>query len=424
MAAETVRNVPAEGVPYFTPAQEPPAGTFIGDGTSPKLFSPLRIRGVTFQNRVFLAPLCQYSAENGHATDWHLTHLGGIIQRGPGLSIVEATAVQPHGRITPEDMGLWEDGQIEPLKRIVTFAHSQSQKIGIQLAHAGRKASTMAPWLGFDNKAGEEVGGWPDQVVAPSAIAYNAHTAVPKALTGDEIQEIKQAFVDAAKRAVKAGFDVIEVHSAHGYLLHSFLSPISNRRTDQYGGSFENRTRLLVEIVEAVRGVIPQDMPLFVRISGTDWFEFDKSSDNPFPESWTVAQSARLAGLLAEKGVDLLDVSSGGLHPAASKTLIQPGPGYQAPLAQEIKKSVGDKLLVSTVGGIDNGKLAEELLQSGLDVVMAGRWFQKNPGLVAKFADDIGADVQMATQIGWGFGGRGSARARRAKKQASGDGKL
>ncbi|KAI1109271.1 hypothetical protein F5Y14DRAFT_444795 [Nemania sp. NC0429] len=421
MAAHIVHNVAAEGIPYFTPAQETPAGAFIGDGTAPKLFSPLKIRGVTFQNRVFLAPLCQYSAENGYATDWHLTHLGGIIQRGPGLSIVEATAVQPNGRITPQCTGLWEDGQIEPFKRIVTFAHSQNQKIAIQLAHAGRKASTLAPWLGLDSGAAKEAGGWPDDVVAPSAIAFSSNNPSPRALTIDEIEELKQAFVDASKRAVKAGFDVIEIHSAHGYLLHEFLSPISNKRTDQYGGSFENRTRLLLEVAEAVRAVIPQDMPLFVRVSGTDWFEFDKSPENPFPESWTVAQSARLAGLLAEKGVDLLDVSSGGVHPATLKALIQPGFGYQAPFAQEIKKVVGDKIHVSAVGGINNGPQAEELLQSGLDVVMSGRWFQKNPGLVAQFADEIGVEVAMAHQIGWGFGGRALAKARRAKKLAAED---
>ncbi|KAI1193532.1 hypothetical protein F5X97DRAFT_34535 [Nemania serpens] len=421
MATEIVRNVAAKGVPYFTPAQEPPAGAFIGEDTSPKLFTPLKIRGVTLQNRLLLAPMCQYSAENGYATDWHLTHLGGIIQRGPGLSIVEATAVVPEGRITPEDTGLWEDGQIEPFKRIVTFAHSQNQKIAIQLAHAGRKASTTAPWLGLDSTASKEVGGWPDQIVGPSAIAYSANGPVPKALTVDGIHEVKQAFVDASIRAVKAGFDVIEIHSAHGYLLHSFLSPISNQRTDQYGGSFENRTRFLLEVVEAVREAVPQDMPVFVRISGTDWFEFDTSADNLFPESWTVAQSAQLSILLAEKGVDLVDVSSGGAHPAAPKSLIQSGPGYQAPFAQEIKKAVGDKLLVSSVGAINNGKLAEELLQSGLDAVMSARWFLRDPGLVVQFANDVGADVQMANQIGWGFGGRASARARRAKKQALAD---
>ncbi|KAI8627954.1 hypothetical protein F5Y19DRAFT_440524 [Xylariaceae sp. FL1651] len=418
MASEIPRNVPAPGVPYFTPAQEPPSGTALGDGNTSKLFTPLTIRGVTFQNRLFLAPLCQYSAENGRATDWHLTHLGGIIQRGPGLSIVEATGVQPHGRITPQDLGLWEDGQIEPLRRITTFAHSQNQKIGIQLAHAGRKASTMAPWLAIEATTPKELGGWPDQVCGPSAIPFAAHNPVPKAMTLDDIKELKQAFVDACKRAVTAGFDVIEIHSAHGYLLHSFLSPVSNRRTDQYGGSFENRTRLLLEIVEGAREVIPKEMPLFVRVSATDYFEFSESSENPFPESWTVAQSAQLASLLAEKGVDLLDVSSGGVHPDQFR-LIQPGPGYQAKFSQEIKKAVGDKILVSAVGGIKNGKLAEELLQSGLDVVMAGRWFQKNPGLVYEFADDIGANVKMANQIGWGFGGRGSARAKAAKKATS-----
>ncbi|KAI0147810.1 hypothetical protein GGR57DRAFT_475900 [Xylariaceae sp. FL1272] len=416
MIPEGARNAAQDGIPYFTPAQTPPSGTFIGEGAAPKLFTPLTVRGVTFQNRLFLAPLCQYSAENGYATDWHLTHLGGITQRGPGLTFVEATGVQPHGRITPEDVGLWEDGQIEPLQRIVTFAHSQNQKIGIQLAHAGRKASTLAPWLPVQGTASKDVDGWPDNVYAPSAIPFSEDGIVPRAMTESDIQDFKQAFVDACKRAVKAGFDVIEIHSAHGYLLHSFLSPVSNQRTDKYGGSFENRTRLLLEVAEETRKVIPKEMPLFVRISATDYFEFDESSDNPFPESWTVAQSAKVAGLLADRGVDLLDVSSGGAHPTAFK-LLQTGPGYQAKFSQEIKKIVGDKILVAAVGGIKNGKLAEELLQSGLDVTFAGRWFQKNPGLVYEFADDIGADVKMANQIGWGFGGRGSAKANKAKQQ-------
>ncbi|KAI1173030.1 hypothetical protein F4777DRAFT_559324 [Nemania sp. FL0916] len=418
MAPEIIPNPAAHGIPYYTPAQDPPAGSSLSSPPVHKLFTRLVIRGVRFPNRLFLAPLCQYSASNGHATDWHLTHLGGILQRGPGLSIVEATAVQARGRITPEDTGLWLDSQIPPLHRIVTFAHSQGQKIGIQLAHAGRKASTVAPWLAGETTAAQEVGGWPGDVRGASAVPFSEKNPVPKVLSVEEIGEIKKAFVDASRRAVQAGFDVIEIHSAHGYLLHSFLSPVSNRRTDRYGGSFENRTRFLLETVEAVREAIPKDMPLFVRISATDWFESDKSAENPFKESWTVAQSARLAPLLAEKGVDLLDVSSGGIHPAAFRA-IQSKPGYQAPFAQEIKKAVGDKLLVSSVGGINNGKLAEELLQSGLDVVMAGRWFQKNPGLVSEFADSLGANVKMANQIGWGFGGRGSARAAKAQKQAS-----
>jgi 2,4-dienoyl-CoA reductase-like NADH-dependent reductase (Old Yellow Enzyme family) len=405
MAQESIDVKPASGISYFTPAQEPASGTQLNGST--KLFTPLTIRGVTFQNRLFLPPLCQYSGKNGYANDWHLTHLGGIIQRGPGLVIMEATAVQPVGRITPQDLGLWEDGQIEPLKRITEFAHGQNQKIAIQLAHAGRKASCVAPWLSANAVATKEVGGWPDEIVAPSAIPQEVVNPTPKALTLEDIEQLKKDWVEAAKRAVKAGFDVIEIHSAHGYLLHEFLSPVSNKRTDKYGGSFENRTRIVLEIAEDVRAAIPKEMPLFVRISATDWFEFDPNSKEEFPESWTVAQSAQLSSLLADRGVDLIDVSSGGIH-AKSATAIKSGPAYQVPFAQDIKKAVGDKILVSAVGGIKNGQLAEEVLQSGLDVVMAGRWFQKNPGLVYQFADELGVDVKMANQIGWGFGGRGN----------------
>ncbi|GKT56809.1 NADH-dependent flavin oxidoreductase [Colletotrichum tofieldiae] len=395
----------AKNAPYFTPEQDPVSGTAIGTTTGapiPKLFTPLTVRGLTFQNRLFLAPLCQYSAKDGYATDWHLTHLGGIIQRGPGLSIMESTAVQKEGRITPQDIGLWEDGQIDPLRRIIEFAHSQGQKIGIQLSHAGRKSSTVAPFLHMNATSSAEVGGWPDEVYAPSALRFNDTYPQPRAMTLEQIQGFKTAFVDAAKRAVKAGFDVVEIHAAHGYLIHQFLSPISNQRTDQYGGSWENRTRLVLEITDLVRAAIPTEMPLFVRISATDWFDNMKEE---FPESWTVADSCKLASILAEKGVDFLDVSSGGIHPLQS-TSIKGGPGYQAGFAKEIKKAVGDKMLVSAVGGITTGIMAEGFLQAGLDVIMCGRWFQKNPGLVYKYADELGVDVKMANQIGWGFGGR------------------
>ncbi|KAH6995099.1 hypothetical protein EDB80DRAFT_815207 [Ilyonectria destructans] len=405
----TIDNVSAKGVPYYTPVQEPASGTARGmkkDVELPKLFTPLTIRGLTFQNRLFLAPLCQYSAKDGYATDWHLTHLGGIIQRGPGLALMESTAVQKEGRITPHDIGLWEDGQIEPLKRIIDFAHSQNQKIGIQLSHAGRKSSTVPPFLHMNATATEEVGGWPNNVYAPSAIPFNDAYPQPKEMTVENINDFKVAFVEAAKRAVRAGFDVVEIHAAHGYLIHQFLSPISNQRKDQYGGSWENRTRLVLEITDLVREAIPEDMPLFVRISATDWFDNLKDE---FPESWTVKDSCKLAPLLAERGVDFLDVSSGGIHPKQS-TSIKSGPGYQAPFALEILEAARGKMIVSAVGGISTGKLAEELLRQGLDVIMCGRWFQKNPGLVYAYGDELGVDVKMANQIGWGFGGRGRKR--------------
>lgn len=404
MAKEVIDNIAAKGISYYTPAQEPPAGSQL-EGTA-KLFSPITIRGVTFPNRLWLAPLCQYSAQDGYANDWHLTHLGGIIQRGPGLTFVEATAVQKLGRITPQDLGLWEDGQIQPLKRITEFAHGQNQKIGIQLAHSGRKGSGVAPWLSVKAMAAKEVGGWPDDIVAPSAVSLeDGISTVPKALTQQDIEQLKKDFAEAARRAVEANFDVIEIHSAHGYLLHQFLSPVSNQRTDEYGGTFENRIRLLLEISDRIRATIPKTMPLLVRISGTDWFEFNDLKDE-FPDSWTIGQSAKLASLLADHGVDLVDVSSGGIHPK-SAIGIKSGPAYQAKLAQEIKQTVGDKILVSSVGGIKTGALAEEVLQSGIDVVMAGRWFQLNPGLAQAFADELGVKVRMANQIGWALQGRG-----------------
>ncbi|KAI0887046.1 NADPH dehydrogenase [Annulohypoxylon maeteangense] len=408
---KSIPNKPADGVPFFTPAQEPPAGTALNpqpDGSPiPKLFTPLKIRGVTFQNRIIVSPLCQYSAENGLHTLWHTTHLGGIVQRGPGLTIVEATAIQPRGRITPQDSGLWNNTQIGPLRQHVHFAHSQGQKIGIQLAHAGRKASTVAPWLSRGAVATHDVGGWPDDVVAPSAVAYADDHAVPRALSLAEIAEIKVDWRNAARRAVEAGFDVIELHCAHGYLLHSFLSPASNHRTDAYGGSFENRVRLVLELVDELRGVIPETMPLFVRISATDWLEDVEGYEG---DSWKLGEAARLAELLADKGVDVIDVSSGGNHPLQK---IKPGPGYQAPFAKAIKKAVGDKLLVMTVGSITSGKLAEKLLVGDvtddsppLDLVASGRLFQKNPGLVWTWAEELHTSIYIASQIGWGFGGR------------------
>ncbi|ETN39141.1 uncharacterized protein HMPREF1541_05364 [Cyphellophora europaea CBS 101466] len=400
-----IENKPAPGVPYFTPAQTPPAGTAANPQSNgsapPKLFQPLTIRGTTFQNRIFLSPLCQYSAENGYHTAWHHTHLGGILQRGPGLTMVEATSVTPQGRITPEDSGLWEDGQKEALRKTVEFAHSQGQKIGIQLGHAGRKASTVAPWLSSGATAVEAANGWPDDVWAPSAVAYNDQHPHPKAYTLEGIQQLKDAFVAAVRRAVDVGFDLIEIHAAHGYLLHEFLSPVSNQRTDHYGGSFANRARLTLEIVDLVRQTIPREMPLLVRISATDWLE----TVSEVRESWTQEQSADLAALLADHGVDLLDVSSGGLDPRAQ---MKGGPAYQAPFAKFIKARVGDKLLVTSVGSIDNGKLANELVtEGGLDAVFSGRWFQKNPSLVWQFAEELGVEINVASQMAWPFRGRG-----------------
>ncbi|KIH89751.1 NADPH dehydrogenase [Sporothrix brasiliensis 5110] len=414
-----IPNPAAKNVPFYTPEQDPPAGTGIppADGSAlPKLFTPLQIRSIKLPNRVWVSPMCQYSAHEGFHTPWHITHLGGMAQRGPGLLMVEATAVQANGRITPEDSGIWLDAHVDTLRKHVQFAHSQNALIGIQLAHAGRKASTVAPWLSSGATATVEVGGWPDDVVGPSDEPFNEHYPTPRSMSLAEIAQLKKDFVAGAHRAVSAGFDVIELHYAHGYLVSSFLSPAVNKRTDNYGGSFENRTRLALELVDEVRAVIPKTMPLFVRISATDWLDTNPEYAG---SSWTVDQSVQLAHLFAKRGVDVLDVSSGGNHVAQK---VNGGPGYQAPFAKQIKKSVGDALLVSAVGSIKTGTLVEELISGGkseddvpLDLIAAGRMFQKNPGLVWAWADDLGAHIQVAHQIGWGFGGRAAKKSDHAK---------
>lgn len=248
--------------------------------------------------------------------------------------------------------------------------------------------------------ATHELGGWPDDVYAPSAIAFNEQHAMPRAMTKEDIQDFKRAYVAAVKRALKVGFDAIEIHNAHGYLLHEFLSPVSNQRDDEYGGSFENRIRLTLEIVGLVREVIPDDMPLWLRISATDWLEETDLKD----QSWTVEDTVRLAKILAEHGVDVLDVSSGGNHPLQH---IHARPAYQSPFAKKVKEAVGDKLLVGTVGNITSGRLADTLLEEGLDIIAVGRPFQKNPGLVFAWADELDVAVRMPNQIRWGFSGRG-----------------
>lgn len=328
--------------------------------------------------------------------------------RGPGFMMVEATAVLPEGRISPEDSGLWKDSQIEPLRRVIEFAHSQSQKIGIQLAHAGRKASTVAPYISANDVATEKVGGWPDNVKGPTTTPYSPRLANPNAMTLQDIEDFKTAWVAAVKRAVKAGVDFIEIHSAHGYLLSSFLSPVTNTRTDQYGGagSFENRIRLPLEIAALTRANVPDTMPIFLRVSATDWLE-DVYPDKP---SWTIKESILFALALADAGsIDLLDVSSGGNHPDQKVRYLSNGDAaYQAPFAKAIKAAVGDRLAVGTVGSITEGKQANALLEAddGVDVVLVGRMFQKNPAVVWQFADDLGVSARAANQIRWGFVGR------------------
>lgn len=330
----------------------------------------------------------------------------------PGLMMVEATAVQSNGRITPEDSGIWLDAHVDTLKKHVDFAHSQNALIGIQLAHAGRKASTVAPWLSSGATAAEEVGGWPNDVVGPSDEAFDEHYPTPRSMSEADIAQVRKDFMSAARRAILAGFDIIELHFAHGYLVSSFLSPAVNKRTDQYGGSFENRTRLALELVDEAREAMPKEMPLFVRISATDWL--DTNPDWQGKPSWTVDDSVNLAKLLAQRGVDVLDVSTGGNH---SQQKVKGGSGYQAPFAKKIKAAVGSAMMVSTVGSIKTGHVAQTIIEGGkdaddtpLDLVAAGRMFQKNPGLVWAWADELDVKIHVAHQIGWGFGGRAAKK--------------
>lgn len=327
------------------------------------LLSPLTIRGVSFRNRIVMSPMCQYVAQDGFSDDWHLVHLGSRAVGGAGLICVEATAVTAQGRITPGDLGLWKDEHIEPLSRIVKFIHHMGSIAAIQLAHSGRKGSCLPPWQDQGRVMRPEEGGW--KVVAPSPIPFYDNDPVPQELDHSEIKEVIAAFIAAAKRAIQAGFKVIEVHSAHGYLLHSFLSPISNKRKDIYGGSLENRMRLLIEVVTELRKNIPEDMPLFVRISGTDWVE----------GGWDIEQSVQLARALKPLGVDLIDVSSGAIVPHAD---IPVGPGFQVPLSTRIRKE--SALMTGAVGLITEPNQANDIIISGsADLVFIGREMLRNP---------------------------------------------
>ena len=349
------------------------------------LFSPLTLRGVTFANRLWVSPMCQYSAPlDGIAREWHQVHIGSFATGGAGLIMMEATGVLPEGRISINCLGLWNDEQRDAYKPIVEFAHAMGTKIGIQLAHAGRKGSTMPP--GSDHPfASVAEGGW--SAPAPSEIPFGK-MPMPHAMSIEEIKNTVAAFGTAAKRAVEAGFDLVEIHAAHGYLIHQFLSPLSNARSDEYGGSFENRTRFLVQIVNAIRAVIPQSMTLFVRISATDWVE----------GGWDLPQSIELARVLKHIGVDLIDVSSGAL---SDKQQIPVGPGYQVPFASAIKAEA--EIPTSAVGMIHEAEFANEIVASGkADAVMAARTFLRNPRWALDVAHQLGADIQWVPQLKMG----------------------
>lgn len=409
-------NPAAQRVPYYFPEQKPAPGTALSlSNETPLLFQPLKLRSLTLNHRIGVSPLCQYSAEDGHLTDYHVAHLGQFALHGAGFAIIEATAIQPNGRITPQDSGLWKDSQIAPIKRIVDLYHGFGQHVGIQLAHAGRKASTVAPWAAapqlpgtWDNSnpakmrqsavAKAEDGGWPDNVVAPSSIIFGEGFVEPRELTIDEIKQYIIDFVSAAKRAVKAGVDMVEIHSAHGYLLTEFLSPRTNKRIDQYGGSFENRTRFLKEVVTAVRSAIPSTMPLWVRVSATEWAADEEGG-------WDIPDTIRLAKELSVLGVDVLDVSSGGNH--ATQKIPKTDPQYQTRIAGQIRKSLreaGLNMKIAAVGFITTAESARELVQpenngdAACDIILVGRQFMREPEWVLRVAHQLGVEAKWPNQ--------------------------
>ncbi len=345
------------------------------------LFDPLKIGNVELKNRLVVSPMCEYSSEDGFANDWHLVHLGSRAVGGAGLIFTEATAVSAEGRITPDDLGIWKDEHIEFLKRITTFIKQHGAVPGIQLAHAGRKASHLSPWKG-GKALGENEGAW--EALAPSALAFKEGEPLPKEMSKNNIHQLINNFTDAAKRAMSAGFKVIEIHAAHGYLINEFLSPLSNKRTDEYGGSFKNRIRILLEIVEVIRKVIKEETPLFVRISATDWVE----------GGWTEDDSVSLAKILKTKDVDLIDCSSGG---NSIEQKIPVKPLYQVPFSEKIKKETG--MLTGAVGLITTPEEAEGVLQNNqADLIIMARQFLREPYFPLHAAAQLGADVMWPVQ--------------------------
>lgn len=345
-----------------------------------KLFSPLQIKNITLKNRIVVSPMCQYSSTDGFTNDWHLVHLGSRATGGAGLIIAEATAVTPEGRITPGDLGLWNDEHVSGFKKITSFIHEHGSIAGIQLAHAGRKASCDVPWKG-GKQLSEEQGGW--ITYGPDKIPFVEGIRPPEPLTKDGISKVAGFFRAAAGRALAAGFKVIEIHAAHGYLIHQFLSPLSNMRTDEYGGSLENRIRLLLQVIDAVKTVWPSENPLFVRLSATDWTE----------GGWTLEESVELAAILKGKGVDLIDCSSGGniYHAKVPVT-----PGYQVPFAEAIRRT---GILTGAVGLITSARQAEDVLEDeNADVVFLARQMLRDPYFPLHAAKELNAEIEWPVQ--------------------------
>jgi 2,4-dienoyl-CoA reductase-like NADH-dependent reductase (Old Yellow Enzyme family) len=352
----------------------------------PHLFEPLALRGVTLRNRIGVSSMCQYSSEQGLAGDWHLVHLGSRAVGGAGLVMTEATAVEPRGRISPQDLGLWSDDQIAPLARVTSFIRAHGAVAGVQLSHAGRKAGTARPWDG-GKPLDDASGGWP--VVGASALPFDESFRAPRQLSLDELGQIRDSFRAAAVRSREAGFQLVELHAAHGYLLHSFLSPLSNRRTDAYGGSFAGRTRLTLEVTRVVREVWPEELPLAVRLSASDWAE----------GGWTPEETVELSRLLRDEGVDLIDCSSGGNLPKAAIPL---GPGYQVPFAEAVRRGAG--VATATVGMITAAAQADEIVRNGrADVVLLARQLLRDPYWPLHAARELGLPALPPPQYGRAF---------------------
>ncbi|PTB49874.1 hypothetical protein M431DRAFT_152943 [Trichoderma harzianum CBS 226.95] len=388
------RSEVVAGLAFYTPKQRVPVGTAILDpknGVTEKsvapAFRPISIRSLTFQNRIWVAPMCMYSCQDGMFSDFHVAHYGQWAMRGSALIHLEATAVTARGRNTPQDAGIWSDNHIAPLKRIVDLIHSQSQKVAIQLQHAGRKGSVTPPWLGL-RLVPDEFDGYANQVQGPTAEPWNENYATPGEMSEDEILETIEAYGQAARRAVEAGVDVIAVHGAHGYLLHSFASPATNKRQDQWGGSFENRTRIGVEIIRAIRRNIPEDMPVFWKISAVDWL--------PKGEGWELEDTLRYIPILAAEGVDLFDVSSGGTD---RRQQVQLGQQYQVPFAKAVKDLKLPNVFVAAVGWIRDADTVHDILSNGkADVVHVAREFLRDPNFVQRVALATGTEVTWVDQ--------------------------
>ncbi|GAA5830636.1 hypothetical protein JCM11251_002544 [Rhodosporidiobolus azoricus] len=420
-APDDTINVGVPNAPFYQPLSDPSPGTALSakdwpqNEKLPLLFQPIQVGPMELKNRILVAPMCQYSCaaegeDAGCLTPWHLVHLGSFAVRGASVVMVEATSVLPNGRLSPQDSGLWNDRQRDALKPVFDFIKAQGAKAAIQIGHGGRKTSTLAPWLDTSTikaplkshiATNGAASGWTDNVMGPSTIPYEEGTfPTPREMTEKDFEELKQAWVDATRRADEAGADILEIHSAHGYLLHNFLSPLSNVRTDKYGGSLENRLRYPLEVIANVRKQWPTNKPLFLRISASDWYPKGEKNEKGEWASWGIEQSKIFVKEAIKLGVDLVDISSAGNTPEQKITT---GPGYQVPFAEQIRQSLTEeerkKTKISSVGLITSGKQAEEILQKGQsDVVAIAREFLRDADTVFNWAQELGIVVNVPVQ--------------------------